>query len=222
MPQSFAMLVKTLIVLEGTGKQLSPGFSLAAIIRPYYLKAVRRRFAPGRVAAGLGRNFRDWKRLLEDLPRDLSDILSRFRKGTLEVHMEHRRLESTVDRLVLGLLSRRPFSVLQSSGVPKPLRACSESPSSGDRILHQRLARGGPGLVHPPGGQSPETTLKDNHLATTLTETHSPSDARTPMEPTLPRRGFPVVDESPSRGCGRLFSPSPPAGRKCSPSACAA
>lgn len=109
MPQSFAMLVKTLIVLEGTAKQLSPGFSLAAMIRPYYLKAVRRRFAPGRIAGGLGRNFRDWRRLLEDLPRDLSDILSRFRKGTLEVHMEHRRLESTVDRLVLGLLCAAVF-----------------------------------------------------------------------------------------------------------------
>lgn len=121
MPQSFAMLVKTLIVLEGTAKQLSPGFSLAAMIRPYYLKAVRRRFAPGRVASGVGRNLRDWKRLLEDLPRDLSDILSRFRKGTLEVHMEHRRLESTVDRLVLGLLSAAVFlgsAIIWSSEAP--------------------------------------------------------------------------------------------------------
>lgn len=109
LPQSFAMLVKTLVILEGTAKHLSPGFSLAAMIQPYYLRAARRRFAPDRVAAGIGRSYRDWKRLLEMLPRDLSDILSRFRKGTLEVHMEHRRLESTVDRLVLGLLSSAVF-----------------------------------------------------------------------------------------------------------------
>ena len=109
LPQSFAMLVKTLVILEGTAKHLSPDFSLAAMIRPYYLKAARRRFAPERVAAGIGRSYRDWKRLLEALPRDLSDILSRFRKGTLEVHMEHRRLETTVDRLVLGLISSAVF-----------------------------------------------------------------------------------------------------------------
>jgi len=109
LPQSFAMLVKTLVVLEGTSKQLSPDFSLAAMIQPYYQKAVRRRFAPARVAAGIGRGYRDWKRLLEILPRDLSDILSRFRKGTLEVHLEHRRLEGTVDRLVLGLMTSAVF-----------------------------------------------------------------------------------------------------------------
>jgi ubiquinone biosynthesis protein len=109
LPQSFGMLVKTLVVLEGTARQLSPDFSLAAMIQPYYQRAVRRRFAPGRIAAGIGRGYRDWKRLIESLPRDLSDILSRFRKGTLEVHMEHRRLESTVDRLVLGLLTAAVF-----------------------------------------------------------------------------------------------------------------
>lgn len=109
LPQSFAMLVKTLVVLEGTAKQLSPDFSLAAMIKPYYQKAVMRRFAPGRLMAGIGRGYRDWKRLIETLPRDLADILNRFRRGTLEVHLEHRRLEGTVDRLVLGLLTAAVF-----------------------------------------------------------------------------------------------------------------
>lgn len=109
LPQSFAMLVKTLVVLEGTAKQLSPEFSLAAMIQPYYLRAISRRYAPGRIASGMGRSYRDWKRLFAAVPRDLTDILTRFRKGTLEVHMEHRRLESTVDRLVLGLLSSAIF-----------------------------------------------------------------------------------------------------------------
>lgn len=109
LPQSFGMLVKTLIVLEGTARRLSPDFSLAAMLQPFYQRAVLRRFAPRRIKTELGRGFRDWKRLMEGLPRDLTDILSRFRKGTLEVHMEHRRLESTVDRLVTGLLAAAMF-----------------------------------------------------------------------------------------------------------------
>ena len=43
------------------------------------------------------------------LPRDLTDILARVRRGTFEVKMEHRRLESTVDRLVTGLLTAALF-----------------------------------------------------------------------------------------------------------------
>ena len=43
------------------------------------------------------------------LPRDLTDILARVRKGTFEVQMEHRRLEGTVDRLVTGLLTAALF-----------------------------------------------------------------------------------------------------------------
>ncbi|MEC5127678.1 AarF/ABC1/UbiB kinase family protein [Verrucomicrobiales bacterium BCK34] len=109
LPQSFGMLVKTLVVLEGTSRQLSPDFSLAAMIAPFYTRAVRRRLAPRRLASEMGRGIRDWKRLLEALPRDISDILVRFRKGTLEVHLEHRGLESTIDRLVQGLLATAMF-----------------------------------------------------------------------------------------------------------------
>lgn len=109
LPQSFAMLVKALVVLEGTSRRLSPDFSLAELLRPYYAEAVKRHFSPRRIYHDLARNTRDWKRLADSLPRDIGDIVTRFRKGTLEVHMEHRRLESTVDRLVLGLLTAAVF-----------------------------------------------------------------------------------------------------------------
>ncbi|MCB1235339.1 MAG: AarF/ABC1/UbiB kinase family protein [Verrucomicrobiae bacterium] len=109
LPRNFAMLVKTLILLDGTAKRLSPDFSLAALIAPYCRRTLHRRLAPRRLFADLHRGYRDWRRLAGELPRDLADILTRFRKGTLEVHMEHRRLESTVDRLVMGLLTSAMF-----------------------------------------------------------------------------------------------------------------
>jgi ubiquinone biosynthesis protein len=42
--------------------------------------------------------------LAQTLPRELADLLRKFSSGAFEVHMEHRRLEKTVDRLVQGVL----------------------------------------------------------------------------------------------------------------------
>lgn len=109
LPPSFAMLVKTLILLEGTSRQVSPEFSLAALLGPFYKKAIQRRLSPKQLFAESQRTFRSWKRLFDAVPHDLVDILSRVRKGTFEVHMEHRRLESTVDRMVKGLLTAALF-----------------------------------------------------------------------------------------------------------------
>ncbi|MFK5923061.1 MAG: AarF/ABC1/UbiB kinase family protein [Verrucomicrobiota bacterium] len=109
MPSSFALLMKTLVTLDGTAKLLSPNFNLAAMIKPYYKKAIKRRLTPKRLLSEVHRSYRDWKRLADALPRDLTDILARIRKGTFEVQMEHRRLEGTVDRLVNGLLTAALF-----------------------------------------------------------------------------------------------------------------
>lgn len=128
LPQSFGMLVKTLVVLEGTSRQLSPDFSLAELIQPYYLKAVQRRLAPRKIAEEVGRAVREWKRLVDTLPRDLFDILRRIRKGSLEVHLEHRRLESTVDRLVTGLLTAAMFlgsAIMWSMQAPPTIKGVS-------------------------------------------------------------------------------------------------
>lgn len=134
LPQGFALLLKTLVMLEGTAKFLSPSFSLAELLEPYYKRALARRFAPRRFAQDMMRSFRDWRRLFDALPRDLSDIVSRIRSGRFEIHMEHRRLESSVDRLVQGLLTSALFvgsSMLLASAVPPTVRGVSLAGAAG-------------------------------------------------------------------------------------------
>ena len=75
----------------------------------FYLDSLRRRYSPRRLLARLQRVSRDWERFACALPRDLSDILERIRKGTFEIKHEHERLEVSVNRLVLGLLSASFF-----------------------------------------------------------------------------------------------------------------
>ena len=128
LPQGFAMIIKTLIMLEGTAHLLKPDFSIAELLRPYHRKALRRRFDPKTVSRKAEKLFREWSRLFEMIPGDLSDILSRFRKGSFEIHLEHRSLERTVDRLVKGILTASVFlgsSLLLSFEVSPTIKGIS-------------------------------------------------------------------------------------------------
>ena len=121
LPARIALLLKVLVMLEGTSRQLSPEFSLAELLEPYRVKAIQRRLSPQRMWKKLQTAYRDWNHLLEILPGDLSDILSRVKRGSFDIHLEHRRLEATVNRLVMGILTAALFvgsATLWSREVP--------------------------------------------------------------------------------------------------------
>jgi ubiquinone biosynthesis protein len=109
LPSSLALMLKTLVMLEGTSRQLSPNFNLAALIEPYQVKVFKHRLSLDRLFRRLYRTYRDWDRLIDMLPRDLAEILRRVRNGTFEIRHEHQKLEATVNRLILGILSASFF-----------------------------------------------------------------------------------------------------------------
>jgi ubiquinone biosynthesis protein len=121
LPSTLALMLKTLVMLEGTSRQLSPNFNLAALIEPYQGKVLKHKLSLDRVLRKAYRMFRDWDRLIDILPRDITEILRRFRSGTFEMRHEHRRLESAVNRLVLGILTGSLFlgsSILCANKTP--------------------------------------------------------------------------------------------------------
>ncbi|MCX6855866.1 MAG: AarF/UbiB family protein, partial [Verrucomicrobia bacterium] len=109
LPPPLAMLLKTIIVLEGTSRRFSPNLSLAELMQPFCQRMLLRRFAPNRIVRRARRAYRDWDRLISALPRDLVDLLARFRDGSLTVHLDHRHLDPIVNRLVLGVLTAAIF-----------------------------------------------------------------------------------------------------------------
>ncbi len=128
LPPGVSLMLRTLVELEGTAQLLNPSFSLAEVIQPYYQKAMARRLSPKRLALRLQHGFRDWNRLVQALPRDLNEMLQRIRAGTLSVHVDHRRLDPVVNRLVLGLLTSSLFlgsSLLWSMNAPPLVRGVS-------------------------------------------------------------------------------------------------
>jgi ubiquinone biosynthesis protein len=105
LPPPVSLLLRTLVELEGTAQQLSPQFSLAEVISPFYTSMVRRRLSPKRILSRIRHAYRDWERLAETLPRDLGEVLQRVRDGSFSVHLFHRNLDPVVNRLVLGLMT---------------------------------------------------------------------------------------------------------------------
>lgn len=128
LPAQVSMLLRTLVLLEGTSRLFSPGFSLAEVIQPFYAREVGRRLSPRRLLARVQRTYRDWDRLFLALPRDLGDVLARVRAGTFRVHLDHRHLDPAVNRLVMGILTASLFlgsSLLWSMKAPPLLGGVS-------------------------------------------------------------------------------------------------
>ncbi len=121
LPPQAALLLKTLVTLEGTTKLLSPEISLLDLLQPLHRRIVLRRISPKRQIRKLLRLFMDVEHLAEILPRRLADILDQVQAGKFDVHLDHRGLEPSVNRLVMGLLTSALLissTVLLSSEVP--------------------------------------------------------------------------------------------------------
>jgi ubiquinone biosynthesis protein len=105
LPAPLSLLLRTLVELEGTAQRLSPAFSLAEVFEPFYATMVSRRLSVRGILGRVQHAFRDWERLAQTLPRDLGDALKRVRDGTFSIHLELRRIDPVVNRLVLGVMT---------------------------------------------------------------------------------------------------------------------
>jgi len=103
------MLIKVLVTLEGTSRLLSPKFSLVELMMPYRKKMLWRLFSPGRRLRKMRRLYSEVERMVEALPRGVVDILEQVQSGKFDVHLDHRGLEPSVNRLVLGMLASALF-----------------------------------------------------------------------------------------------------------------
>jgi ubiquinone biosynthesis protein len=128
LPSGVSLLLKTLIMLEGTAQQLNPDFSLMALLEPFQAQILRNRLSPRRWLTKFRRTYRDLDRLASSGPRNLAELLAQLREGRLEIRHEHRHLQTSVNRLVVGLLSSALFvgsSYLCGQGFPPVLGGVS-------------------------------------------------------------------------------------------------
>jgi ubiquinone biosynthesis protein len=123
LPGEAALLIKVLMTLEGTARTIWPDISLMEIMVPVHRKLVLRRLSPARQYRKVRRITAQLEHLGEHVPQRISSILEQMQTGKFDVHLDHRRLGPSVNRLVLGLLTSALFvgSALMLSFKVSPL-----------------------------------------------------------------------------------------------------
>lgn len=130
LPSEVSLLIKVLVTLEGTGQLLCPQFSLMEIMKPWQRLMIVKRLSPARQLRKVRRFYMQVEQLAEDLPQRVSNILDQVQTGRFDIHLDHRRLGPTVNRLVLGMLTSALFmgsSLMLSYKVP-PLWFANQGP----------------------------------------------------------------------------------------------
>jgi len=102
------MLVgKSLMTIEGIGKQLDPDLDVFGEATPYFLELLKARYSPQRLGNELWRGVEQLSRAGYDMPMQVREVLEDLRLGRLAVRAPDPGLPRAADRL-----GRRVFSGL--------------------------------------------------------------------------------------------------------------
>jgi ubiquinone biosynthesis protein len=121
LPADVSSLIKVLVTLDGTSRALSPEFNLMQIMRPFLRRLMISRLSPIRQARQFGNFLMQVERLAESMPSRMEVILDQIQSGKFDIHLDHRRLGPSVNRLVMGMLTSALFlgsSMMLSYKVP--------------------------------------------------------------------------------------------------------
>ena len=124
LPNQSALLLKMLISLEGTLRELGAGFDSLAIVDTFARRSLFRRLSPTRRLRQARRIYLESEHFLETAPDEVLSLLQQARKGQLSVMLEHHRIRPTINRVVLGIMSSAVFlgsSLMLSFDVPPVL-----------------------------------------------------------------------------------------------------
>jgi ubiquinone biosynthesis protein len=111
LPGDLALLARTIITLEGTGRGLDPEFVLVDAVRPFAMRLVRDRLSPVVAGRRALRTFRQAADLAQAFPRRLDDLWDQLEEGDITFGIQVRRLEVIINRLN-SMVNRVAFSLV--------------------------------------------------------------------------------------------------------------
>ena len=99
MPADFLMVGKTLMTIEGIGRQLDPDLDVLGEVKPHFLRILARRYSPERLGSDLMKGVVRLSGMAGNMPEQVSEILEDLRKGHLVVRTTDPALFMVSERL---------------------------------------------------------------------------------------------------------------------------
>lgn len=93
------LLIKTLVTVEGMGRELDPRFDMVAHLRPFIEGAIKARMSPRNITASLLDSLKPYLYLARHLPRDMKEFLTRINRNKFKIDLEHRGLDRFIKEL---------------------------------------------------------------------------------------------------------------------------
>jgi ubiquinone biosynthesis protein len=99
MPPDFMLVGRSLMTMEGTGRQIHPQLDLVTEARPYFLRLVAQRYSPDKLTGDLLKTALRMSGAAGQMPEQLAEILDDLRKGHLTLKTTDTQSMSVYDRL---------------------------------------------------------------------------------------------------------------------------
>ena len=112
LPSNLALLLKTVIMIEGLGVNLDPEFHLPKVLTPYADRLVLRQYYPFRWVRSFGRSSLELARFAAEMPQHFRRIATAAENGNLQIGMRPEGFDPVIDnlerianRIVLGVMA---------------------------------------------------------------------------------------------------------------------
>jgi ubiquinone biosynthesis protein len=93
-PADYWLLIKTLVIMEGVGKQLAPDFDVFEESQPYVRRFLVKLALPTTWGPEVVRSITGWTSFLNDVPRQTNRLLTQLENGQIKIKIDDPATES--------------------------------------------------------------------------------------------------------------------------------
>jgi len=98
-PTHFFLFARSLVTIEGVIEKLDPDLDQFAIVQPYLLKSVSKKFDPIKIGEKTLNSIYEFSNYMEEFPRDLKNAIRKINSGQIKVDLTHKGIDPMVHTL---------------------------------------------------------------------------------------------------------------------------
>ena len=98
-PSDLALLVKSLVTIEGIGRELDPDFDMVAHTKPFAKQLIGKRYSLSNLWDRGSESFKEFLNFLEVFPKDFIYLIRNLRKGELNIGFQHKGLDKLIHEI---------------------------------------------------------------------------------------------------------------------------